>query len=53
MQKMENEGGHPLYFNAWENDYVSDPLIALLAGLKNLSPQSSKWNDVITSGGKL
>ena len=53
MQKMENEGGHPLYFNAWENDYVSDPLIALLAGLKNLSPQSSKWNDVITSGGKI
>lgn len=53
MQKMENEGGHPLYFNAWENDYVSDPLIALLAGLKNLSPQSIKWNDVITSGGKI
>ena len=53
MQKMENEGGHPLYFNAWENDYVSDPLIALLAGLKNLSPKSSKWNDVIASGGKI
>ena len=53
MQKMENEGGHPLYFNAWENDYVSDPLIALLAGLKDLSPQSSKWNDVIASGGKI
>ena len=53
MQKMENEGGHPLYFNAWENDYVSDPLVALLAGLKELSPQSSKWNDVIASGGKI
>lgn len=53
MQKMKNEGGHPLYFNAWENDYVSDPLIALLAGLKDLYPQSSKWNDVITSGGKI
>jgi len=53
IQKMENEGGHPLYFNAWENDYVSDPLIALLAGLKDLSPHSSKWNDVIASGGKI
>ena len=41
MQKMKNEGGHPLYFNAWENDYVSDPLVALLAELKDLSPQSS------------
>ena len=53
MQKMVNEGGHPLYFNAWENDYVSDPLVALLAGLKDLSPQSSKWNDVIANGGKI
>ena len=53
MQKMENEGGHPLYFNAWENDYVSDPLIALLAGLKDLSPQSSKWDSIISSGGRI
>ena len=53
MQKMKNEGGHPLYFNAWENDYVSDPLVALLAELKDLSPQSSKWNDVIANGGKI
>ena len=53
MQKMVNEGGHPLYFNAWENDYVSDPLIALLAGLKDLSPHSNKWDDVIASGGKI
>lgn len=53
MQKMENESGHPLYFNAWENDYVSDPLIALLAELKNLSPQSEKWNDVVANGGKV
>lgn len=53
MQKMVNEGGHPLYFNAWKNDYVSDPLIALLAGLKDLSPHSNKWNDVIASGGKI
>lgn len=53
MQKMVNEGGHPLYFNAWENDYVSDPLVALLAELKDLSPQSSKWNDVIANGGKI
>lgn len=53
IQKLENEGGHPLYFNAWENDYVSDPLIALLAELKELSPNSTKWNDVISNGGKI
>lgn len=53
MQLMKNEGGHPLYFNAWENDYVSDPLIALLAELKELSPNSDKWENVISSGGKI
>ena len=53
IQKMKNEGGYPLYFNAWENDYVSDPLIALLAEFKNLFPQSSKWDNVIANGGKI
>lgn len=53
IQRMKNEGAHPLYFNAWENDYVSDPLIALLAELKDVSPQSSKWNKVIASGVKI
>lgn len=53
MQKMKNKGEYPLYFNAWENDYVSDPLIALLAELKDLFPQSNKWNDVIANGGKI
>ncbi|UPS43457.1 KAP family NTPase [Prevotella sp. E15-22] len=53
MQKMEKEHAHPLYFNAWENDYVSDPLIALLAELKVLSPQSSKWNNVVACGAKV
>lgn len=53
MQMLKNEGGHPLFFNAWENDYVSDPLIALLAELKDLNAQSSKWKDVIANGGKI
>ena len=53
IQRMKNEGGHPLYFNAWENDCVSDPLIALLAELKDVFPQSPRWNEVIASGGKI
>ena len=53
IQVLKNEGGHPLYFNAWENDYVSDPMIALLAELKELNAQSSKWKDVIANGGKI
>lgn len=53
MQVLKKDGGHPLYFNAWENDYVSDPLIALLAELKELSPNSDKWDNIISSGGKI
>lgn len=53
IQLLKNEGGHPLYFNAWENDYISDPLIALLAELKDVNVQSSKWKDVIAKGGKI
>jgi len=53
MQKMMDNNAHPLYFNAWENDYVSDPLVALLSELKDLSPQSSKWDNIISSGGKI
>lgn len=53
MQKMENEGGHPLYFNAWENDYVSDPFIALLSEIKDRFPGSDNWDNVISSGCKI
>lgn len=53
MQKMINEGGHPLYFNAWENDYVSDPLVAILSELKELFPDSSKFDTVVSCGGKI
>ena len=53
MQMIKKDGGHPLYFNAWENDYVSDPLVALLAELKELSPNSNIWDNVISSGGKI
>ena len=53
MQKIINEGGHPLYFNAWENDYVSDPLVALLSELKELFPDSSKFDTVVSCGVKI
>jgi energy-coupling factor transporter ATP-binding protein EcfA2 len=53
MQMMENEGGHPLYFNAWENDYISDPFVALLSELKDLFPRSDKLDKVISNGGKI
>ena len=53
FQLLKRDHGHPLYFNAWENDYVSDPLIALLSELKELAPQSNKWDNVVVNGGKI
>lgn len=29
-QKLENEGFLPLYYNAWDNDFVDDPLVAFV-----------------------
>ncbi len=52
-KKIKKEGGHSLYFNAWENDYISDPFIALLSELKDLFPKSTKMNNVIAKGGKI
>ena len=53
MQEMKNRGFHPLYFNAWENDYVADPLIALLSEIKEIAPLSKKWDSVMNNGGKI
>ena len=53
QQELKNRGAHPLYFNVWKNDYVSDPLIALLSELKEVCPDSSKWDNIIANVGKI
>ena len=53
MQEMINNGFHPLYFNAWENDFVIDPLVALLSEIKEIAPSSEKWNIVVANAGKI
>ena len=34
QQQMKNEGYETIYYNSWENDYISDPLIGLIAEFK-------------------
>lgn len=34
--KLENEGHKTIYFNAWENDFVSEPMVGILGELKSL-----------------
>lgn len=32
---LQNEGYQTIYFNAWETDFVADPMMALIDGLRN------------------
>ena len=35
-QHLENQGFQTIYFNAWENDFDSNPLVAIMSELKTL-----------------
>lgn len=37
QQQMKNNGYETIYYNAWENDYISDPLISIIAEFKKLT----------------
>lgn len=41
-QYLANEGFETLYFNAWENDFESNPLVAILSELKTLTGDKDK-----------
>lgn len=47
MAYMKNNDYHPLYFNAWENDFLEEPLFALLAEMNNLFPTSDNKADLL------
>src|SRR5690554_2258349 len=42
---LAKEGVQSLYFNAWENDYQEDVLVALIAEMKELRPKAKKTFD--------
>lgn len=42
QQDLSNQGFKTLYFNAWENDFESNPLVAILAELKTLTGDKNK-----------
>ncbi len=54
QQHLNNGEFKTLYFNAWENDYDSNPLAALMSELKTLSPKSkTKTFDALLRKGAL
>lgn len=57
-QKMlDNKGFSTVYFNAWESDYLDDPLVPLIANLKKYESidenSTSKFENVVKAGSKL
>ena len=42
QQQLKNEGFQTIYFNAWENDFDSNPLVALMSELEILTNSKSK-----------
>lgn len=52
QQSLINEGFQTVYFNAWENDFDTNPLVAILSELKTLIRSDNKvtFNSVIEKG---
>ena len=55
-QYLEDQGFKTLYFNAWEDDFVSDPLVGLVAKFKEIDEKKeakTNFSSIVTAVGKL
>ena len=55
-QYLEDDKFHTLYFNAWENDFISDPLIGFIGEFKELNIDNkldTELNNVTTNASKI
>lgn len=53
QQYLADRNYPTLYFNAWETDYTTDPLIAMLAELEGIGGDGEKYKKLVTIGGHL
>ena len=56
QQQLNNHDFKTIYFNAWEHDYMTDPLVALMGELYNLSIENKAektFSKVVAEGGKI
>lgn len=51
-QKQLSKDYTTLYYNAWQNDFVEDPIIALVSELKEIGADNSKFRNIITKLGR-
>lgn len=54
-QQLLNDGFKTIYFNAWENDFESNPLVALMSELKTIMNSENKeiFKSVVEKGAVL
>lgn len=52
-QKLENDVFRTLYFNAWECDYTTDPLIAMLSELEDLHGNQETYKKIASNLGRI
>lgn len=52
-QMLKNMKFKTLYFNAWSSDYTTDPLMAMISELKELSPESNEINKIADYAGRI
>lgn len=50
---MDNHGYKTIYFNAWESDYMEDPIVALVSELQVLNVDKGAISKVATNVGKI
>ncbi|SOD14328.1 KAP family P-loop NTPase fold protein [Pedobacter xixiisoli] len=55
QQQLKNESFQTIYFNAWENDFDSNPLVAIMSELKTLTKADNKeiFKSVVEKGAVL
>lgn len=55
QQQLNNEGFQTIYFNAWENDFDNNPLVAIMSELKTLANTGNEkvFKSVIEKGAVL
>ncbi|MBR3078344.1 MAG: hypothetical protein IKH01_00850 [Prevotella sp.] len=53
QKKLKNTAFSTLYFNAWECDYTTDPLIALLSELEDLHGNQETYQNIASNLGRI
>ncbi len=52
-QQLENDGYKAIYFNAWEDDFVPDPLVAILGQLQARLPEEPAVKEFLAGAGQV